>query len=1320
MAIGIQRISPTNTNPRYHASLYDPQSGNIAGMLLCDPDGEPFTDGEKAFPVAVFPLEQRGIQTFNTVSDLDSRAYPYMTISQQDFSGGRGGLWFEDDKSKFKDSYSADTVSSNIGVMPHLQPSLTSGGTSSPTNGNLIDFTCDCAGKFGLAQQPRFGTGNDATIHRELTSTSAGVGGFAYTAIRFVATASYDPEAVYFYLSRSHLTSMPGQIQIGIAPDNANKPDLTGVAFTGVIPQANMSPSYDTSLPPDVPQLVGVSGMAGIFGSLTSGNTYWVVVYTAATSSSVYWIMPTMEGASGCKANGWCTVSENGTTWYELENQPWIAVKAKAGAVNSGFEWGKFFNHRGGLYYLGAGASGNQLMQNGDRGRVTAYSFGDITDSTKSWVTDQWKGAYLQILPNSYAGNHNAPHRGFYKVYSNTATVLTVEQYNTIPVGAEYVILGASTWTDRKPGTYTAPSGNFVSSVAQSDRYTWFAGGEGTNKVWGYGDWINASGSVETFQAELAGLHASHIATVWDEGIGDWALYGLNHSSNAEVLKNNIWKVHVPRYKMIGYTATTNVYPIHKEAKIIAEDDLYNDGVAGQHANVTYNVLANDVTPSAIKSTNDANHHHFQLNASHGANVIAWRNLSQSTDFSPFDMMSYDIQVDRAVSSGQLAFCVSDVENLGFGTRTPTWVGIKAYATLDVAPTYTDWSYNLLDGSTATYIKTGTWVTTNSILICAAEPFNKITITVDGTAKNTVAATTWAGYYDDSSKTWTAFGSLVDGTATAGVPLDKTGDITYTSPAYSDWQPTTINGVTGYWVSISYNAVLTANVELEEITVSHNAGRYLDVAIPHAISTAGDRISVVAPTAFPEQDFNDIIDIRNIKSVGWRVVTTFGAVTTNIELYHGVWLGKAYKSIKPPVDSMPASGMIAYPSSVGTNRMNPHMFYPGVGWFEIQADNGDVVVPIPVKEFEGLMGDTFPKTISQQDVYLLFGQGNSLERYYQRTIEDFGVDRDGLPEDRRGYVTGLRSSPGRLWVLNQAWNIDDVYNNYDARSSLWLYHSGGWHEMHTLWSTSTVQDVGVISLPGTEKSLVFFVDGGMIWQMEHHPNADNEATLIYKPNAVIDTGWIHGGFETLEKSWKKVTIGLDPGQIVSYKPRVYYQEEGWDVNTWVALTSVTVSGDSQQEFWFDSTSKPVNAKSIRLRIVINGNNEFRGRVAMKWWTIDAYAIDPTKYGYRMNFVVGDPKAGMTLLSGQREVLSMGYFTAVEDAVAQLNDWVNTGAPLLLETIWSVIPMGAAMKTAGYQTNDTYVRMLPFTYRPVTTSPRGQIEKLVIDATFVEI
>lgn len=790
MSVTLNRVTHTDRRPDYHATIYDDFTATIAGVLLCDPEGEVFTDGEKQFPIAVFPLEQRGIQTFNTVSDLDSRAYPYMTIAQQDFSGGRGGIWFDDDKSKIRDGYNADTVSSDFGVMPQLQPTLTRGGIVTPTGGGATEFTYDKFGKYYKAHQPRFGTGNGASVasnyHAKLSTGASG--GQAYHAIRFQASATYQPTGVYFYVSRNLLNSYPsgtaGQITVGIAPEVSGAPDLTGVSWTTLSPHLNTDPVYDTNLPPDVPQMVGYTGAAGTFGTITSGSYYYLVIYSTNTSATNFWILPTMWGSTLGEFPAWYKLSNNGTSWGDGQNSPWIAVRRYIGEDTS-VNWGRFFNHRGGMYYIGAGASsGYQLMQNGDRGRITAYATGVITDSSKSWTTDVWKGSYLQILPNSYSGNHNAPHRSFFRIESNTSTTITLEQYHDVPVGAEYVIIGGIAWVDRSPGTMTVPDGNFVSSIAQSERYTWFAGGEGTKKVWGYGDWINASGSVETFQRELAGLHASHIATVWDEGVGDWALYGANHSSNAEVLKNNIWKVHVPRYKMIGYTATTNVYPIHKEAKIIQEDDLYNDGVAGQHANVTYNVLANDVTPSAIKSTNDANHHHFQLNTSHGANVIAWRNLSQSTDFSPFDMMSYDIQVDQAVASGQLAFCVSDVEDLGFGVRRPTWTGIQVHdagSGIIDPPTYTAW-YNATDGGTTKTSKTGTWNSNNAILICSDEPFNKITISV-GSTVNTVASPLWIGYWDKSNNRWTSFGSVTDTTESpAGTPLGQSGDITYTAP----------------------------------------------------------------------------------------------------------------------------------------------------------------------------------------------------------------------------------------------------------------------------------------------------------------------------------------------------------------------------------------------------------------------------------------------------------------------------------------------------------------------------------------------------------
>src|SRR3990167_3317252 len=97
-----EAVTPTNETPRHYVSLAD--SSVTLGFMLTDARGE-----ENVNSLKRIPLQSTALKTSQGDSKYSDLEPPYFAIAQDDWSGGRGMLRFEDDKSRFQDSEGVDT-----------------------------------------------------------------------------------------------------------------------------------------------------------------------------------------------------------------------------------------------------------------------------------------------------------------------------------------------------------------------------------------------------------------------------------------------------------------------------------------------------------------------------------------------------------------------------------------------------------------------------------------------------------------------------------------------------------------------------------------------------------------------------------------------------------------------------------------------------------------------------------------------------------------------------------------------------------------------------------------------------------------------------------------------------------------------------------------------------------------------------------------------------------------------------------------------------------------------------------------------------------
>lgn len=98
--------SPTNLNSTHHVTLID-RDGVKVGLILCDDAGNPKPTFNKR------PIDRTALKTTSGNSGYSDFQPPYSPITQDDWSGGRSGLDFERDGTKFYDSFRVNTHRNN-------------------------------------------------------------------------------------------------------------------------------------------------------------------------------------------------------------------------------------------------------------------------------------------------------------------------------------------------------------------------------------------------------------------------------------------------------------------------------------------------------------------------------------------------------------------------------------------------------------------------------------------------------------------------------------------------------------------------------------------------------------------------------------------------------------------------------------------------------------------------------------------------------------------------------------------------------------------------------------------------------------------------------------------------------------------------------------------------------------------------------------------------------------------------------------------------------------------------------------------------------
>ncbi len=288
-----------------------------------------------------------------------------------------------------------------------------------------------------------------------------------YVSNIFTTTSSYDANKIYFWIRR---VGNPSDLTYAIfTDDGSDDPNAVVASASGTV---------DTDTITDyISEWYGVDVSAA--SNLTTATKYHVVIYGAsADNTNNHWEVGVDTSGSASQTSGagstWAAASF--TVFHRVIHLP---IKRK---------W-LFFVLEKALYAVDVNddESASQVLINGDRGIATGTpTTTTIDDSTKSWIADEWIGAWVYIHKGVAKGKYS-------QITDNTTNKLTFNAIAVTPDDtSEYFIYSTDKWTEIDHGADLTT----VKSVDVLNNIMRFAQGAGDKVV--KGQW-NADTPVHDF-----------------------------------------------------------------------------------------------------------------------------------------------------------------------------------------------------------------------------------------------------------------------------------------------------------------------------------------------------------------------------------------------------------------------------------------------------------------------------------------------------------------------------------------------------------------------------------------------------------------------------------------------------------------------------------------------------------------------------------------------------------------------------------------------------------------------------------------------------
>jgi len=351
--------------------------GDTDGFMLTDLDTDQSlmlipcdTAGNFAWTgVTRAPLTRNAMKTSNTSNQYSDLEPPWISIPQEDWTGGRGSDIFSKDTTRYRDGKRCQAAFNQVIYNAPL------------------DYYSDGFGRAVATNCP-------GSLYWERVSKR-------YIAVQFTAGLASAGE-VYIHLRRR----------------GTPKAALTVSLTDGLSDSANVLATHSFTTTEVADTLAEFFKFTFDAVTLTVDDTYYIVVNCSEGDSQNYWQV-------GCskEAQLQTYVSTYGAN-YEVANFE-LYYRVAAPQIDKST---RFFTYEQMQFAVRhtTGENGTpSLWLNGDIGKTTSSTSTTVTDSSKSWTVNQWKGARIGLVYGPGAQEHVGCWR---TIASNTEDTITVDE----------------------------------------------------------------------------------------------------------------------------------------------------------------------------------------------------------------------------------------------------------------------------------------------------------------------------------------------------------------------------------------------------------------------------------------------------------------------------------------------------------------------------------------------------------------------------------------------------------------------------------------------------------------------------------------------------------------------------------------------------------------------------------------------------------------------------------------------------------------------------------------------------------------------------
>jgi hypothetical protein len=382
-------MSRENVNPYFKFGdsdgfmLTDLDTHESLMMIPCDTAGNfSWTGATRA------PLQRNAMQTSNTSNQYSDLEPPWISIPQENWTGGRGNAIFTKDTTRYLDGKRCQAAFNEVIYNAPLDYYST----------GFREAVTNCPGSLSW---------------KSLTSEK-------HIAVAFDLNAPLSAGEVYIHLRRRG------------TPTSGLLVELTEGLADGSTVLA--SHEYTTD---EITDTLAEFKKFTFPTQALSTQTYYIRVSAADGDADNYWQVGTSKTYQLSTFE-----SPDGVTWTPSNYELYYRIAEPQTGKRC-----RFFMYEQLQFMIRQDEQDNpSLWLNGEIGKSTGATEPTLTDSTKTWAVNQWAGARIGLVYRNGSEGHVSVWR---KIVSNTADTITVDQvWDITPADVTYIIVDTPLWTE--------------------------------------------------------------------------------------------------------------------------------------------------------------------------------------------------------------------------------------------------------------------------------------------------------------------------------------------------------------------------------------------------------------------------------------------------------------------------------------------------------------------------------------------------------------------------------------------------------------------------------------------------------------------------------------------------------------------------------------------------------------------------------------------------------------------------------------------------------------------------------------------------------